>query len=224
MAHYILLNCIFDRIKTKEIIMFKYFAILLIAIILVISFTKERSSVSKLEKSDTILAFGDSITYGFGADSHESYPYLLSQLTGYKVINAGINGDTSQDGLERLPTLLEDDSIKLMLLCFGGNDILQKQPLSELKANLKKIIQIAKAKNINVILISVPNVSLFGLDPLDLYDEIADEEDIELIEGLLSHVLSRSSLKSDYIHPNEKGYKYIANEVYAHLKSENWVQ
>lgn len=180
--------------------------------------------MSKLNKSDTILAFGDSITYGFGAKHNESYPYLLAQSTNMNVINAGVNGDTSSEGFQRLPTLLENDSIKLILLCFGGNDILQKQPLKDIKNNLKKIIQIAKAKNIDVLLISVPDVSLLGLNPLDLYDELAEEEDIELIEGLLSHVLSRSSLKSDYIHPNSLGYKYLADEIYEHLKSNKWIK
>ncbi len=203
--------------------MFKYLAILLIVLVLLISFNKERSYVSKLNKTDTILAFGDSITYGFGANSQQSYPHILSQLTNRNIINAGINGDTSTEGLQRLSPLLQDDSVKLILLCFGGNDIIQKQPLSELKSNLKKMIQLAKSKDINVILISVPNLSFFGLDSLDLYDEIADEEDIELIEGLLSHVLSRSSLKSDYIHPNPKGYRYIADEIYEHLKSNKWI-
>ena len=184
--------------------MFKYLIATLIIIVLLISFKEEKQEVSRLKQSDTILAFGDSITYGFGVNNKQSYPYLLSKLTGYNVLNAGINGDTSEEGLLRLPSLLENDSIKLILLCFGGNDIIQQQPLTELKTNLKKIIQIAKSKNIHLILISVPDVSLFGLDPLDLYDEIADEEDLELIEGLLSHVLSRPSLKSDYIHPNEK--------------------
>ena len=203
--------------------MYKYLALLLVAIVIFISFNKERSYVSKLNKTDTILTFGDSITYGFGANNYESYPYILSQLTDKKVLNAGVNGDTSAQGVQRLSSLLENDSIKLILLCFGGNDIIQKQPLSELKSNLKKMIQMAKAKNINVILISVPNLSLFGLDSLDLYDEIAEEEDVELIKGLLAHVLSKSSLKSDYIHPNSKGYRYIADEIYKHLKSNKWI-
>lgn len=204
--------------------MYKYLIILLIAILLLISFNKEKSYVSKLKKTDKILAFGDSISYGFGVEHHQSYPYLLSQSTNLNVINAGVNGDTSADGLQRLPALLQDSSIKLILLCFGGNDILQKQPLDEIKNNIREMIQMAKAKNIDVVLISVPNVSLLGLNPLDLYDELSDEEDVELIEGLLSHVLSRSSLKNDYIHPNHLGYKYMADEIHLYLKSNKWIK
>ncbi len=204
--------------------MYKYLIVLFLVIILFISFNKEKPYVNKLKQSDTILAFGDSITYGFGSKRDESYPYLLAESTKLRVINAGVNGDTSKEGLARLPSLLDDNSIKLLLLCFGGNDLLQKKSTDELKKNLKQIIQLAKAKNISVILISVPDLSFLGLNPLDLYKELSEEEDVELIEGLLSHVLSHSSLKSDYIHPNSLGYKYIADGIYTHLKSHRWIE
>ena len=177
----------------------------------------------KLNPTDKILAFGDSITYGYTESENESYPYLLSQSTNTQVINAGINGDTSQEGLQRLPALLEDNSIKLILLCFGGNDILQNIPLGELKNNLKKMIQLAKAKNVDVILISVPKVSDLGLSSMNLYSTVAKEENVELMDDLLVHILSRSSLKNDYIHPNAKGYRYMADQIFKHLKSNKWI-
>ena len=204
--------------------MLKYLLITLSIIALILFFKEETPKVIKLNSTDKILAFGDSITYGYGESTNESYPHLLSQSSNIKVINAGLNGDTSSDGLKRLPALLEDTSIKLMLLCFGGNDILQKKPLAELKSNLHKIIQMAKKKNIDVILISVPKVSLMGLSSMNLYSTVAKEENIELMDDLLTHVLSRSSLKNDYIHPNAKGYRYMADEIHEHLKSENWIQ
>ena len=204
--------------------MLKYLLIVLAIVALIIFFKKETPEVIKLSSTDKILAFGDSITYGYGESANESYPYLLSQSSNIKVINAGLNGDTSSDGLKRLPALLEDSSIKLMLLCFGGNDVLQKKPLAELKSNLHKIIQMAKKKNIDVILISVPKVSLMGLSSMNLYSTVAKEENIELMDDLLTHVLSRSSLKNDYIHPNAKGYRYMADEIHEHLKSESWIK
>lgn len=204
--------------------MLKYFIITLAIIALIFSLKKETPQVITLDSSDTILAFGDSITYGYGVSAEQSYPYLLSKLTNTRVINAGLNGDTSRDGLQRLPALLEDSSIKLMLLCFGGNDILQKQPLSELKNNLKNMILMAKAKNIKVILISVPKISALGLSSMNLYSTVVDEENVALMDDLLVHVLSRSSMKNDYIHPNAQGYKYMADEIYALLKSQNWIQ
>lgn len=204
--------------------MFKYIFILLIGILLVISFTKESPKMNTLQTTDTVLALGDSITYGFGADTIQSYPYFLSQKTGLNIINAGVNGDTSEEGLARVPQLLHDKSIKLILLCFGGNDLLQKKSQADIKSNLKKMIHLAKMKNIPVILISVPNISVFGLQPLELYEELAEEENVELVEGLLTTILSRSSLKSDYIHPNAKGYKQMADEIYIHLQDKGWIK
>jgi lysophospholipase L1-like esterase len=177
-----------------------------------------------LTSTDTILAFGDSLTYGFGASTKESYPERLSLLSEYKVINAGINGDTSSEGLRRLPQLLEDRSVKLMILCFGGNDIIQKKSMSGLKQNLKTMIQMAKAKNIEVLLISVPNITLFGLSPLGLYEEVAKEENVPLLSGILADILSQPSLKNDQIHPNALGYKEMADRIYESLKENHWIE
>ena len=203
--------------------MFKYIAILSI-LLLVLVYTKKDTAVSKLKANDTILALGDSITYGFGVQENQSYPSILSQLSNHKVINAGINGDTSAEALQRFPSILKDKSIKLMLLCLGGNDILQKKTLKEIKTNLLSIIKIAKQNNVKTILISVPNFSLFGFTPLDLYEELSEEEDVEFIEGLLSNILGDNTLKNDYIHPNGLGYKLMADEVYNYLQSNDWVK
>ena len=126
------------------------------------------------------------------------------------------------EGLKRLPQLLEDRSIKLMILCFGGNDIMQRKSMSSLKQNLKTMIQLAKAKNIEVLLISVPNITLFGLSPLELYDEVAEEENIPLLLGVLANILSQPSLKSDRVHPNALGYKKMAELIYESLKEYGW--
>ena len=202
----------------------KYMIIVIFSILILLTFTKKETSSMTLTGTNTILAFGDSLTYGFGASPTESYPTRLSLLSGYRIINAGINGDTSSEGLRRLPQLLEEGSIKLMILCFGGNDIIQKKSMSELKQNLKTMIQMAKAKNIEVLLISVPNITLFGLSPLELYEEVAEEENIPLLSGTLANILSQPSLKNDQIHPNALGYKKMADTIYESLKKNGWVQ
>jgi lysophospholipase L1-like esterase len=144
-------------------------------------------------------------------------------MTGLRVINAGINGETSKEGLVRLPKLLEDPSIKLMILFFGGNDIMQRRSREELKQNLKTMIQLAKQKHIDVLLISVPNIGLFGLSPLSLYKEVAEEENIPLLSGMLADILSQPSLKNDQIHPNGSGYKKMAERIYETLKEHGWI-
>jgi lysophospholipase L1-like esterase len=85
------------------------------------------------------------------------------------------------------------------------------------------MIQMAKAKDIEVLLISAPNVSLFGLSPLGLYEEVAEEENIPLLSGVLASILSQPSLKNDQIHPNALGYKKMAELIYESLKENGWV-
>jgi len=201
----------------------KYILIAVTIILILFTLTKKETDIQALATQDTILAFGDSLTYGHGTAPAKSYPSLLSSLTGLKVINAGVNGETSQDGVVRLPRLLEDPSIKLMILCFGGNDILQKRSMSSLKKNLKTMIQLAKNKKINVLLISVPNISLFGLSALALYEKIAEEENVPLVNGMLADILSNPTLKSDQIHPNALGYKQMAKKIYESLKENGWL-
>jgi len=202
----------------------KYLIVAILIVLALLTVNKEERSGVTLTANDSILAMGDSLTYGFGASKDESYPALLSRSLQLNVINAGVNGDTSADGLRRLPLQLNDPSIKLMILCFGGNDILQKQSMSALKHNLKKMIQMAKAKNIEVLLLSVPNMSLFGLSALELYKEVAEEENTPLLSGVLADILSQPSLKNDQIHPNAKGYKMMAERIDAALREYGWIR
>ncbi len=201
----------------------KYILVALAVTLILLTFMKKDITIQTLNSQNSILAFGDSLTYGYNARPDESYPAVLSTMTGLNVINAGIPAETSTEGLRRLAKHLEDPSIKLMILCFGGNDMMQQISMDVLKNNLKIMIQMAKAKDIDVLLISIPNLTLFGLSPLSLYDEVADEENIPIISGLLSKILSDPSLKSDQIHPNALGYRQIAENIYENLKENGWI-
>ena len=201
----------------------KYIIVVVFIALILLTLPNKSSKMNTLLPHDTILTFGDSLTYGHGADHNESYPALLTSLSGHKVINAGNNGETSNEGLQRLPKLLEDKSIKLMILCFGGNDILRRQSMNTLKDNLKTMIRMAKAKEIDVLLVAVPNIGLFGLAPLELYEEVAKEEKIPLLDGVLANILSQPSLKNDQIHPNALGYKQMADKIYESLVENGWL-
>jgi lysophospholipase L1-like esterase len=199
----------------------KYMPIPIAVILILFTFFQKETNIQALNSQDSILAFGDSLTYGYNAKPSESYPSILSLLSHHRVINAGIPAENSHDGLKRLPALLEDESIKLMILFFGGNDIMQGLSMESLKSNLKTMIHMAKEKNIEVLLISVPNLSLFRLSPLGLYEEVADEENVPLLSGMLADIISKPSLKSDQIHPNALGYKIMAEKIYEKLVELN---
>ena len=171
----------------------------------------------RLSDEAVILAFGDSLTRGKGASERESYPSVLQSLSDRTVVNAGISGEISENGLRRLPGLLETHEPDLLILCHGGNDILRKKGMDKMAANVKQMIQLAQRKNIPVILLGVPNFGLF-LSSAPVYEEIADETGAVFIEDLVSDILSDNTLKSDTVHPNKRGYQKMAQEIYAVLK------
>jgi len=202
----------------------KYIIVAVIIVLALLNFKTEERDHMTLTQQDSILAFGDSLTYGFGASPDESYPVQLSKLTGLKVINAGVNAETSEEGLQRLAPFLENPSVKLMILFFGGNDIMQKRSMQSLKANLTNMIQMAKAKNIDVLLVALPNFSLFGISDLHLYKEVSDEEDIPLLSKMYANIITEPSLKSDQIHPNAQGYSVMAEKIFESLNKHGWIK
>lgn len=164
-----------------------------------------------------ILAFGDSLTRGTGAEPGESYPEVLSRLVGRTVVNAGIPGEISAEGAARLIDLLENERPQLVIICHGGNDFLQRLDRQETARNVLAMVRMAKERNISVLLIAVPELGL-TLTPPPLYREVAAAEGVPLEEKALAAILGKGSLKSDYIHPNAAGYRRLAEAVASLLK------
>lgn len=98
-----------------------------------------------------ILAFGDSLTYGYGVSKDLSYPSKLSELLHVEVFNEGISGEFSEQGLARLPALLEKYKPQILVLCHGANDILKRNDLKPTKENLTKMVLLAKEKGLSLI-------------------------------------------------------------------------
>jgi len=165
--------------------------------------------LERLPDDAVILAFGDSLTYGTGANKEESYPSVLENTINRKIINAGVPGELSMQGLKRLPKLLEKYQPGLMILCHGGNDILRKENLAEAETNIREMIALAKNKNIPVILLGVPKPGLF-LSSAKLYANIAESTNVIFMPNLIADVLSDASMKSDSVHPNKAGYREMA--------------
>jgi lysophospholipase L1-like esterase len=195
----------------------------LAAIMLFTIITKERDGDSlhiELSSHSMILAFGDSITYGYGVAEEAGYPSQLQKRTGVHVINAGVSGEESSEGVQRLPRLLEKKP-DLVILCHGGNDILRKRSEEKLKSNLIKMINLIKASGAKVLLVGVPNFGLLGFKTHSLYAEVADETGVFFEDDVLSVVESDNALKIDYIHPNEKGYKIMVDAFVKYIKIIN---
>lgn len=190
----------------------RIFIVSILAFLVLLFAVKPDSSniqTAPLQDEERVLAFGDSLTYGSGAHS-QSYPSQLQNIIQKEVINAGIPGETSSQGLKRLPALLQKHHPKLVILCHGGNDIIQKSSKITLKENLVKMIKMSKNIGAQVLLVGVPDFYLFGFTTDDLYEKVAKQENI-LYEGeILSKIENDPALKSDRIHPNAKGYGLMA--------------
>lgn len=175
-----------------------------------------------------IVAFGDSLTAGFGLAEKESYPYLLQEKLkadnfDYEVVNAGVSGDTSQGGTERIDWSLEQDNVQIMILELGANDMLRGLAVPQMKKNLDQIIKRAKAKKITVL--------LCGLFPPDApvlkgqsefavaFRDLARDNKVAYLPFLLENVGGIKNLnQADGIHPNADGEKIMTDNVYKALK------
>ncbi len=175
-----------------------------------------------------IVAFGDSLTAGFGLAEKESYPYLLqeklnAQGYNYEVINAGVSGDTSLGGLERIDWVLEQENLEILILELGANDLLRGVPVARMKENLDKIIRRAKAKNVKVLLCGMLAPPTMGdeyqRDYSSAFPDLASEHKIAYIPFLLEGVaLNRELNQADGIHPNPEGTTIMMQNIYNELK------
>ena len=183
----------------------------------VLASCSDNAKLQALDENSTILAFGDSLTYGTGTSRNKAYPAVLERLINRKVINAGVPGEISKNGLARLPGLLEKHHPRLIIICHGGNDILRKLDLSKTRNNIQQMINLARQNNSEVMLIGVPEFGLF-LNTVPIYQALADENHVPIANNILGDIIGNNSLKSDHIHPNTQGYQLLAENINGVLK------
>jgi len=176
-------------------------------------------TIKPLSSDSVVLAFGDSLTAGFGADEEEAYPAVLSGLLGCKVVNAGIPGEVTGDGLDRLPALLKKHKPDLVILCHGGNDMLRRIDDASVTRHLRSMIEASQAAGADVVLLGVPRPGIFLKAP-PFYGELAKTYGLPYDGKSLPKILSTPSLKSDQLHPNAAGYRRLAESLAALIRKD----
>lgn len=176
-----------------------------------------------IPRASSVLAFGDSVTFGTGAKAGEDWPSLLAASTGWQVINAGIPGDTALAARARLPALLAEHRPALVIIELGGNDFLRRRSADAVRGDIQHLVQLARQSGAQVVLIGVPEFSLLAVvasQPSDspLYQELAEAEGVPLISDVFSDVLARAEWRADRIHPNAEGYRQMANGIFMALR------
>lgn len=184
----------------------------------------------KSEKVKTIVFFGNSLTAGYGLEPDQAFPALIQQRIDslnlpYKVVNAGVSGETSAGGNSRINWLLKQP-IDVFVLELGANDGLRGIRTDETYKNLQSIIRKVREKNpdAKIILAGMQMPPSMGQrytkDFEKVYADLAKEENVALIPFLLDGVAGESKLnQADGIHPTEEGQKILANNVWAVLES-----
>jgi acyl-CoA thioesterase-1 len=173
-----------------------------------------------------IVAFGDSLTAGFGADPGKSYPDFLQQELDrrgyrYRVANAGISGETTTDALERLQTVT-DLKPAVAIVEFGGNDGLRGLPVSITRSNLDRIVAGLKGSGAEVLLAGMTLPPNYGPDYIAtfqrVYSDLAAKYKVALIPFLLDGVAGTSRMQRDGLHPTADGNRLVAATVMRYLE------
>jgi acyl-CoA thioesterase I len=184
-----------------------------------------------LSEKKLILFFGNSLTAGYGIEEEDAFPGLVAKRIDslgldYRVINAGLSGETTASGLSRLDWFLEEKP-DIFLLELGGNDGLRGIAVSETKKNLKSIIQLVKSRypETTILLGGMqipPNMGPeYTANFQKIFPEVAEEEDVTLIPFLLEGVAGNKDLNlPDGIHPTEEGHQIIFQTIWSFLEQE----
>ncbi len=176
----------------------------------------DSARLSPLPEDATVLAFGDSLTVGVGAASEHSYPAVLSRNLDLTIINAGVSGEVTADGKNRLTDVLTKLKPDLVIICHGGNDFLHRFALDETEKNLRAMVSQVQSSGAEAVLIGVPKPGIWGRAP-DLYRRIAREFKVPLDDVILGELETDAKMKSDPVHLNQQGYKKLADAVVALL-------
>ncbi|MBC8033036.1 MAG: arylesterase [Chitinophagaceae bacterium] len=189
----------------------------------------EKPSLSGNDTVKTVVFFGNSLTAGYGLDPSEAFPALIQQRIDslglpFKVINAGVSGETTAGGYARIDWILRQ-SVDVFVLELGGNDGLRGIPVSESIKNLQAIIDKVRAKYPSAVIVLAgmqipPSMGKkYGSEFKAIYPALAEKNNLPMIPFLLEGVGGEPKLNlEDGVHPTAEGHKILAENVWAVLK------
>lgn len=175
--------------------------------------------------ASTLLVLGDSLSAGYGINPEKGWVSLLQAdlEPKHRIINASISGDTTGNGMARLPLLLEKFNPDYVVIELGGNDGLQGHPLTRVKSNLKTMIELCRQQNVRPVLVAMqlpPNYGKrYAESFAQLFPKLAGEQNIPLLSfPFETLVTTEGMLQQDGIHPTEKAQPIIKQMVVGELK------
>lgn len=171
-----------------------------------------------IPRGAVVIVLGDSISAGYGLNPDSAWVSHLGQTTGWQVINAGVSGDTTAQGLARLPSLLQEYRPTAVIVELGGNDMLRQVRESDIAANLVAIIGAIRAEGARPVLLAIPKPSVAGaafgaLSDAPLYADLAERAKLPLVGDAVAEVLSQGEWRIDSLHPNAQGHRELAARV-----------
>lgn len=178
---------------------------------------RPKKTIANYPSSGTsVVMFGDSFTVGVGSSEGNDIPSQLSKKIGEPVINMGVSGETSAQGLARVQSVI-DVHPKVVLVLFGGNDFLHRVPVSETFKNIDAIVEALEKTGSVVVLLGIQGG--FLSDPYQgEFEKVAKLRKTLYVKNVLRGIIGHSDLMSDEIHPNDKGYAIIVEKIYPVLK------
>ena len=171
------------------------------------------SIANRDSQGTAIVCFGDSVTQGIGASPGRDYPHLLSAMLGQPVINAGVDGDETVDALKRLDTDVLAKHPRLVIVELGADDFLDGVPLAQAFTNLDEIVRRIQVSGAMVMVVGFDPPFLEGRLRKD-YEHLIRARRVAFVPAIYQDLWTNHRLKSDALHPNDRGYALIAQRIY----------
>lgn len=177
---------------------------------------KNKPEIKNFPNTNTaIVAFGDSLTAGYGAPKGSSYPDYLARQLGQPVINLGLSGELAVHAPERLPEVLKQNPY-MVLIEFGANDFMQQRSMEAAVNAVAQIVDAVQQAGAIAVIVDTGGPNMDGYT--DAYKKLAKEKQAVFVPTILHGIFNNRALKSDIVHPNAQGYEKVAQKIYKEIK------